>query len=69
MPDPNSPYTSAGHNQIFTGPDGRLWTSFHAYTKGTAEAAMVMDPIWFENGRVKTEAPTFNLKSVETLVH
>jgi len=28
--DPASPFVAAGHNQTFTGPDGRLWLSCHA---------------------------------------
>jgi len=57
--DPLFPFTSLGHNQFFTGPDGRLWTSCHAYLTGSNEASMLIDPVWFENGEVKTTAPSY----------
>ncbi len=53
-----NPYVTLGHNQIFKGPDGNFWTSCHAYTDA-GKAWMIMDPIWFEDGKVKTNAPTF----------
>lgn len=56
---PDSPYTTVGHNQVFTGPDGSLWISCHGYRKGDENASMIMDPLWFEDGQIKTNAPTF----------
>jgi xylan 1,4-beta-xylosidase len=58
-----SPYVTLGHNQIFKGPDGNFWTSCHAYTDA-GKAWMIMDPIWFEDGKVKTNAPTFTPQTV-----
>lgn len=48
-----------GHNQIFVGPDGRYWTSYHGYMKGVEDAVTLIDPIWFENGTIKTNTPTY----------
>jgi len=62
--DPNSPYTAVGHNQFFTGPDGRTWTSCPAYTRGGGKAWLLIDPIWFENGVAKTNAPTYTTQKV-----
>ena len=62
--DATSPYVTVGHNQVFTGPDGRLWVSFHGYVKGADEASMIMDPIWFEEGRIRTNAPTYSPQAV-----
>jgi hypothetical protein len=56
---PDSPFTTVGHNQVFTGPDGSLWISCHGYRRGDENASMIMDPLWFEDGQIKTKAPTF----------
>jgi xylan 1,4-beta-xylosidase len=63
--DPESPYVTVGHNQVFTGPDGRLWTSFHGYAVGDPDPSMLMDPIWFEKGRIVTDAPTYTPQEVD----
>ncbi len=62
--DTLSPYVTVGHNQVFTGPDGRLWTSFHGYVQGAEEASAIIDPIWFEDGAIKTAAPTYTPQTV-----
>jgi xylan 1,4-beta-xylosidase len=63
--DPNSPFNSVGHNQIFTGPDGRLWLSCH----GIAEEMnpfLVIDPIWFDDaGNIHSDGPTYTLQRIE----
>lgn len=62
--DPASPYTTVGHNQVFTGVDGSVWISCHGYRIGDENASMIMDPIWFEEGRLKTNAPTYRTQMV-----
>ncbi len=57
------PYKNAGHNQFFIGPDGRLWTSLHGYTD-SGNPALIIDSVWFEDGVVKTNAPTYTLQTV-----
>ena len=52
--NPNVPYKEVGHNAIFTGPDGRDWLCAHGFY-GPAPG-LVIDPIWFENGQVRTTA-------------
>jgi|GEM_PF-80182 len=56
---PDSPYSTVGHNQVFSGPDGSLWISCHGYRKDDENASMIMDPFWFEKGQIKTNAPTY----------
>lgn len=63
--DPDSPYTTVGHNQVFTGPDGSVWISCHGYRKGDENASMIMDPIWFEDKKIKTDAPTYRTRIVK----
>jgi len=63
--DPNSPYVTVGHNQVFIGPDGRYWTSYHGYIVGRSEACMVMDPFWFEDGKIKIDSPTYTSVEVK----
>ncbi len=63
--DPDSPYTTVGHNQVFTGLDGSIWISCHGYRKGDENASMIMDPIWFEDGKIKTNAPTYKTQIVK----
>ncbi|MCD6378044.1 MAG: family 43 glycosylhydrolase [Planctomycetes bacterium] len=55
---PGCPYVAAGHNAIFTGPDGRDWLVCHYQEKGKPET-LGFDPIWIENGIIKTNGPTW----------
>lgn len=61
--DPNHPLLFAGHNAIFTGPDGRDWICALYQEKGKPEQ-LGIDPIWIENGLLKTNAPTFTEQTV-----
>lgn len=61
---PDCNITGIGHNQIFVGPDGNYWTSYHGYMKGREDAVTLIDPIWFENGEVKTNTPTYSRQEV-----
>lgn len=68
MDDLTQPYREIGHNQIFKGPDGTLWTSCHAYVKDGDNhlgALLVMAPLEFEDGRVITNMPTWTPQSVK----
>ncbi|TFH38880.1 MAG: hypothetical protein E4G95_02540, partial [Bacteroidia bacterium] len=62
--DPESPFITVGHNQVFVGPDGSLWISCHGYRKGDENASMIMDPFWFEEGKIRTNAPTYTTQIV-----
>lgn len=61
---PDCNISGIGHNQIFVGPDGRYWTSYHGYQKGIENAITLIDPIWFEDGRVKTNTPTYTEQKI-----
>ncbi len=61
--DPNHPLLFAGHTAIFTGPDGRDWICGLYQAKGRQEQ-MGIDPIWIENGELKTHAPTYTEQTV-----
>lgn len=65
--DPTSPYRQVGHNALFTGPDGRLWHSAHAYRKGdkVLQPHLVIDPLRFENGEFKPSPPSYTEQSVK----
>lgn len=63
--DPDCKIYGIGHNQVFVGPDGRYWTSYHGYIKGNPNAVTLIDPIWFENGKIQTNTPTYNQQSIE----
>lgn len=65
LAEPASPYVSVGHNQVFKGPNGKRWISFHGYREGDDHASMIMDPIWLEDGQIKTQAPTYTPQKVE----
>jgi beta-xylosidase len=56
--DLDSPWAEVGHNEVFTGPDGRLWISCHGKLKGERKPYLVIDPIEFEDGVVKINGPT-----------
>ena len=55
-----SPFNQVGHNQVFTGPDGRLWLSCHGILKSRPEQPMlVIDPLDFDAaGRLLPRAPS-----------
>jgi xylan 1,4-beta-xylosidase len=55
-----TPFNQVGHNEIFRGPDGRLWLSCHGILQSKPDQPMlVIDPIWFdEAGRVRSNGPT-----------
>jgi xylan 1,4-beta-xylosidase len=63
--DPESPFNQVGHNQIFTGPDGRFWLSCHGINE-TGVPFLVIDPIWFDDeGNIKSDGPTYTKQVVE----
>jgi xylan 1,4-beta-xylosidase len=48
--DPDAPFKGVGHNQVFTGPDCRLWLSCHGVLKSAKDRPMlVIDPIQFDS--------------------
>jgi hypothetical protein len=55
-----SPFNQVGHNEIFTGPDGRLWLSCHGILKSKPEQPMlVIDPLEFDaNGKLVKKSPS-----------
>lgn len=57
---PDCQISGIGHNQIFIGPDGEYWTSYHGYVRGKEDAVTLIDPIWIENGVIKTNTPTYS---------
>lgn len=61
---PDCPVHSFGHNQIFRGPDGNYWTSYHGYLKGAEKEVTLIDPIWFEAGKVRTNTPTYTPQTI-----
>lgn len=64
---PKSPFVHSGHNSIFNGPDGRLWTAYHITLQGSdGTHLLAIDPIDFdENGRITTPAPTHTKIEIE----
>lgn len=63
--EPEFKVGSIGHNQIFVGPDGNYWTSYHGNIKGESEAITLIDPVEFENGRIITKTPTYTPQIIE----
>ncbi len=57
--DENSPWAAVGHNEVFEGPDGRLWISCHGILKEDHVPYLVIDPINFVDGIMKIMGPTF----------
>ena len=62
--DPDSPWVAVGHNEIFTGPDGRLWISCHGISKADRVPYLVIDPIDFVDGVIKINGPTYTKQSI-----
>lgn len=59
IPTPDFHIDAIGHNQIFVGPDGNYWTSYHGNIKGIPDAISLIDPIEFKDGKVYTNTPTY----------
>jgi xylan 1,4-beta-xylosidase len=76
--DSQDPYCETGHNALFEGPDGEVWTSCHylmyenrpyPYSK-TLEpwervTQMGYEPVRYENGRFSIDGPTWTEQTVE----
>lgn len=65
--DIEHPYREIGHNQVFKGPDGRYWTSCHAYIKGGDDylgAHLIMDPLEFKDGKIIANTPTWTEQTI-----
>lgn len=64
--NPDHPFNQVGHNEVFTGPDGRLWLSCHGILKAEPERPMlVIDPIEFAaDGSIMRKSPTFTPQAV-----
>lgn len=62
--DEQSPFNQVGHNQVFHGPDGRLWLSCHGILKANEgkqpKPYLVIDPVDFDkNGIVRQSKPSY----------
>lgn len=57
--DPDSPWQAVGHNEVFKGPDGRLWISCHGILKGEGQQpGLVIDPFEIIDGKIIVNGPT-----------
>jgi xylan 1,4-beta-xylosidase len=65
--DPHSPFNQVGHNEVFTGPDGRLWLSCHGIMKNQPDRPMlVIDPIEFlSDGSIARKAPSYTRQVIQ----
>ncbi len=71
-PGDGSPFSAAGHNAIFTGPDGRDWICcLGILNTGNNVAHCVMDPVLFQNGTMtsahepeKPTGPTWRVQNI-----
>ncbi|ANY19348.1 Glycosyl hydrolases family 43 [Tsuneonella dongtanensis] len=65
--DTRTPYRAVGHNEVFTGPDGRLWISCHGILRDGPHAgipSLVIEPIDFVNGEIRIKGPTSTPQTV-----
>lgn len=76
--DSQDPYSETGHNALFTGPDGKLWTSAHylmyeqrpyPYSQ-TLEAwektpQMGIEPVHYQDGMFYINSPTWTEQIIE----
>ncbi|QGY47516.1 family 43 glycosylhydrolase [Maribellus comscasis] len=63
--DPDSPFQQVGHNEVFTGYDGRLWISCHGINKITKKPFLVIDPIDFnEKGEILQRKPSYTIQTI-----
>ena len=76
--DSEDPYCETGHNALFEGPDGKLWSSCHYLMDGkrpypysqTFESweqtpQLGFEPVYYENGMFHIKGPTWTPQQVE----
>jgi beta-xylosidase len=76
--DTPDPYQETGHNALFEGPDGRLWSSCHFFMDAQRpypysqtffdwekEPQLGISPVRYENGRFYIDGPTWTEQTVE----
>lgn len=74
--DSKDPYCETGHNAIFEGPDGKLWTSCHyVFYEGQPfpsvnemaepKPQMGIEPLYFRNGIFAIDGPTWTEQTVK----
>lgn len=76
--DSEDPYAETGHNALFIGPDGKLWSSCHylmfegrpyPYSQTLHEwektPQMGYEPIYYKNGRFYIDGPTWTEQTVK----
>jgi xylan 1,4-beta-xylosidase len=63
--NPDCPFDQVGHNEVFTGPDGRLWLSCHGIKPGM-NPFLVIDPIDFDaDGNITIKGPTWTRQEIQ----
>jgi xylan 1,4-beta-xylosidase len=64
--NPENPFNQVGHNQVFTGPDGKPWLSCHGILKSKPEQPMlVIDPIPFlKDGTIPRFEPSYQQRRI-----
>lgn len=63
--DINSPFRAVGHNEVFKGPDGRLWLSAHGIVDGK-DPSLVIDPIDFDpHGNIIAINPSYTTQTIK----
>jgi len=76
--DTPDPYQETGHNALFEGPDGQLWSSCHFFMDAQRpypyaqtffdwekEPQLGISPVRYENGRFHIDGPTWTEQRVE----
>jgi len=76
--DSEDPYCETGHNALFEGPDGRLWSSCHymmyenraypysqTFEPWELTPQLGYEPIYYENGRFYINGPTWTEQTIE----
>lgn len=57
-------YRAVGHNEVWTGPDGRFWISCHGIPREDPIPFLVIEPIDIVDGVIQIEGPTHHKVSV-----
>lgn len=74
--DTKDPYCETGHNAIFEGPDGKLWSSCHymyfggkvfdsVNEMGQPIPQMGIEPLYFRNGIFAIDGPTWTKQKIQ----
>lgn len=65
--NPENPFYTVGHNEIFSRPDGHFWLSCHDQQNDYSIPFLVIDPLEFnEKGEIEKKEPSYKNQTINS---